>query len=167
MPTIAFNFFFTYFFLYFFKYSSIILYKSLYKIVFTNQLYKAEHSKLLYKTRYLQKSKWFYDLYFFLNYALTFTNTTFLFPYFVYHLTKCRKQKRVIIHLFNLLRKIYFFKRTIRGIKILINGPYDRHGRSRHLVLKIGDISLIEYRSYIMYDSIQCLTGYGTINLKF
>jgi hypothetical protein len=101
-----------------------------------------------------------------MNYALTYANTTFLFPFFVYHLTEKYKQKRTIISLFNLLRVLYYYKLNIRGIKILVNGPYDRHGRSRHLVLKIGDISLTEYRSYIMYDSIQCPTLYGTINIK-
>ena len=166
IPTMSFNFFFTYFFLHFFKYSSVILYKSLYKMVFANRIYKDEHSKLLYKTRYLQNSLWVYDIYFFMNYALTYANTTFLFPFFVYHLTEKYKQKRTIISLFNLLRVLYYYKLNIRGIKILVNGPYDRHGRSRHLVLKIGDISLTEYRSYIMYDSIQCPTLYGTINIK-
>lgn len=166
LPSISFNFFFTYFFLHFFKYSSIILYKSLYKLVFANRLYKEEHSKLLYKTRYLQNTIWIYDVYFFMNYALTFVNTTFLFPFFVYHLTEMYKQKRTIIHLFNLLRALYYYKLNIRGIKILVSGPFDRHGRSRYLVLKIGDISLTEYRSYIMYDSIQCPTLYGTINIK-
>jgi hypothetical protein len=56
-PSMSFNFFFTYFFFHFFKYSSVILYKSLYKMVFANRVYKAEHSKLLYKTRYLQNNR--------------------------------------------------------------------------------------------------------------
>lgn len=165
-PCVSFNFFFTYFFLHFFKYSSIILYKSLYKLVLSNQPFKLEHSTLLYRTRYLQKTYWIYDLYFFINYALTFSNTTFIFPFFVYHLTTIFKQRKEIVNLFNILRVLYYYKRNIRGIKILVNGPYDRHGRSRHLILKIGDISLTEYKSYIMYDAIQCPTLYGTIHLK-
>lgn len=56
LPPMSFNFFFTYFFLHFFKYSSVILYKSLYKLVFANRVYQAAHSKLLYKTRYLQNN---------------------------------------------------------------------------------------------------------------
>jgi len=165
---VSFNFFFTYFFLHFFKYDSIILSKSLYKIVFSGEcVFAFEFEELLGRTEYIHTSRWYYDILFFINYALTFANPTILFPFFVYHLTRTFYQTNILTEFFNTLRILYYYKLNIRGIKILINGPIDRHGRSRHLVLQIGDLGISEYTTQVIYDSIQCPTPSGTIHLKF
>lgn len=51
-------------------------------------------------------------------------------------------------------------------MKIIVHGPYDRHGRSRSLILRIGDVSFISYDSFIIYDLIQWPTFYGTTHIK-
>ena len=162
----SFNHFFTYFFLHFFKSQSVILAKSLYKVVTANPHFKVEHQTLLYRTRYLRRYRWSFDFLFLFNYALTFSNTNFVLPFFITHVVRKYKQLKYAKVFFNVLRKLYFLKRNIRAIKVLVNGPYNRHGRTHFSVLKIGELALSQSQSCVVYDAIQWLTPYGAISLK-
>jgi hypothetical protein len=73
----------------------------------------------------------------------------------VYNIKNSYKQRPFITVFFNVAKTFYYLKTNIRGIKILVHGPYDRHGRSRSLILRIGDVSFISYDSFILYDIIQ------------
>lgn len=160
------NQFFTYFFLHFFKMQAIILAKSLYKAVTANALFKHEHQVLLYRTRFLKWHKWSFDFLFLANYALTFSNMNFVLPFYLTHVVRKYKQFKYAELFFNILRKLYFYKRNIRAIKVLINGPYNRHGRTHFRILRIGDLALSQSQSCVMYDAIQWLTPYGAVSLK-
>lgn len=160
------NNFFTYFFLHFFKLQAIVLAKSLYKAVTANALFKYEHQVILYRTRFLKWYKWSFDFLFLANYSLTFSNLGFLLPFYLTHVVRKYKQFKYAELFFNILRKLYFYKRNIRAIKVLINGPYNRHGRTHFRVLKIGDLALSQSQSCVMYDAIQWLTPYGAVSLK-
>lgn len=160
------NNFFTYFFLHFFKQQSIILAKSIYKVMTANALFKYEHQVVLYRTRFLKWQRWSFDFLFLVNYALTFSNINFVLPFYLSHVVKKYEQFKHAELFFNILRKLYFYKRNIRSIKVLINGPYNRHGRTHARILKIGDLALSQSQSCVMYDAIQWLTPYGAISLK-
>lgn len=156
----------TYFFLHFFRMQVNVLAKSLYKAVTSNALFKHEHQVLLYRTRFLKWYRWSFDFLFLANYALTFSNMNFLFPFYLTHIVKKYKQFPYAELFFNILRKLYFYKRNVRAIKVLINGPYNRHGRTHFRVLKIGDLALSQSQSCVMYDVIQWVTPYGAVSLK-
>lgn len=160
------NQFFTYFFLHFFKLQAVVLAKSLYKAVTANALFKHEHQVLLYRTRFLKWHRWAFDFLFLANFALTFSNMNFVLPFYLTHVVKKYNQFKHAEFFFNILRKLYFYKRNIRAIKVLINGPYNRHGRTHFRVFKIGDLALSQSQSCVMYDAIQWLTPYGAVSLK-
>lgn len=149
------NNFFTYFFLHFFKLPAIILAKSLYKVVVSNELFKYEHQVLLYRTQFLRWYRWSFDFLFLSNFALTFSNMNFILPFYLMHIVKKYRQFKYAELFFNILRKLYFYKRNIRAIKVLITGPYNRHGRTRSRIFKIGDLALSQTQSCVMYDAIQ------------
>lgn len=160
------NHIFTYFFLHFFQQQAVVLSKSLYKAVTANALFKYEHQALIYRTRFLKWHRWSFDFLFLANYALTFANMNFVLPFYLTHVVKKYRQFKYAELFFNILRKLYFYKRNIRAIKVLINGPYNRHGRTHFRVFKIGDLALSQSQSCVMYDAIQWLTPYGAISLK-
>lgn len=160
------NNFLTYFFLYFFKQQSLILTKSLYKIMTTNEIFKHEHQIILYRTRFLKWQRWSFDFLFLVNYAITFSNLNFVLPFYLTHVVRKYEQFKHAELFFNILRKLYFYKRNIRAIKVLINGPYNRHGRTHARILKIGDLAISQSQSCVIYDAIQWLTPYGAISLK-
>lgn len=163
---ITFNFFFAYFFLFFFKLRAHILSKSLYRYLISNRLYRAEHRFVLKRLGYLKQYNWAFDFLFLFHTAINFANFDFIIPFFVYQVKRSYKQRPFLNVLFNLLRFIYYFKTNIYGIKVLVHGPYDRHGRSRTLLFRIGTVSLTSYRSFILYDTIQWPTFYGAIQIK-
>jgi hypothetical protein len=138
----------------------------LYKYLCLNSFFKAEQRLLFAKTRYLQQQKWSFVFLFLVNYTVTFANTNFLLPFFIYHVKAAYKQLGFIYALLNSLRVMYFLKANIRGIKVLVHGTFDRHGRSQTFVKRLGSIAYLEYRAFILYDSIQWPTLYGMTTLK-
>jgi len=68
--------------------------------------------------------------------------------------------------LLNTIRTMYFLKANMRGVKILVHGTFDRHGRSQTFVECLGCIAYLEYSAFILYDSIQWPTLYGMTTLK-
>ena len=145
---------------------SVILAKSLYKVITANPHFKVEHQKLLYRTRYLRRYRWSFDFLFLINYALTFSNMNFVLPFYITHVVRKYTQFKYAAIFFNVLRKLYFLKRNIRAIKVLVNGPYNRHGRTHFRILKIGELALSQSQSCVLYDAIQWLTPYGAVSLK-
>jgi len=107
------------------------------------------------KIKFLQKNRWGFDFIFLLNYALTFSNTTFLLPYFLSQVVRQFKQLRHAKLLFNVLRQCYFYKRNICAIRVLINGPYNRHGRTHCKMFHIGNLAISNMHSCVMYDAVQ------------
>ena len=79
----------------------------------------------------------------------------FVLPFFIYHIKNSYKQRPFITVFFNILKTFYYLKTHIRGIRVLVHGPYDRHGRSRTLLFRLGNVSFISYDSFIFYDLIQ------------
>jgi hypothetical protein len=158
--------FFAYFFLHFFKLQAVVLAKSLYKAVTANPLFKHEHQVILYRTRFLKWYKWSFDFLFLAHYALTFSNMNFVLPFYLAHVVRKYRQFKYAELFFNILRKLYFYKRNIRAIKVLLNGPYNRHGRTHFRVFRLGDLALSQSQSCVMYDAMQWLTPYGAVSLK-
>jgi hypothetical protein len=150
-----FNFFFIYFFLYFFQVRSLVLYKSMYKYLLSNKSFKREHRFLLKRLKYLRKYSWSFDFLFLFHYSINFANFDFVLPFFIYHLKNFYKQRPFLNVFFNVIKAFYYLKTHIRGVKVLVHGPYDRHGRSRTLLFRVGDVSFTSYNSFIMYDLMQ------------
>jgi len=158
------------FFFYFYGVQARIIFKSLFKYFFRSKPLRKEHKLLAARTRYLVYYKWSYDLLFLMNYGVTFANTNFILPYFVYHaMILYERHIDLFRNFFNILRALYILKGILYGIRLIIHGTYvrkDRYGRSRTLVYKIKNISLTRYQSFILYDIIQCPTRFATISLK-
>lgn len=132
----------------------------------SNPHFKTEHQVLLFRTKYLKRYPWAFDFLFLLNYSLTFGNPGFVLPFYLAQVTRKYRQFKYAAMLFNTLRKFYFYKRNIRAIKILVNGTYNRHGRTHFKILRIGDLALADRNACIMYDAIQWLSPYGAVSLK-
>ena len=166
----TFNFFFTYYFAFFFRCQTNLLYKSIYKYLFNHQLLRQEYAILSKRSKYLRKrNKWAFDFLFFLQYSVTFANTLFLWPFLVYHIKRTFKRHGATMQIIiNVLRTIFFLKPYFKGFKIMIKGPFDRHGRSRKLLLHLGHMGFSKYMSHpILYDMIHCPIVYGMCSIKF
>ena len=163
----AIDFYFTYYFQHNYKLESNILYKNLAKQFFSNDTLKREHKHLLFSTKYLQKATWSYDLYFFSHFAIVYSDPGFLINIFYKGVAQSERQKKFFYNFADILKKFAVLKRgTIRGIKLILNGVYDRHGRTRIWVWQVGKISVMSERSLISYDWITFETRYGSFSLK-
>lgn len=158
--------FFSVFFLHFLNMRSFSLYKSLYKYLTVNKYFRIELNTMLRQTQYLQRKRWSFDFLFFVNFALTFASTNFLIPFFIYHVKSAFEQKKFYYMLIHALRFIFLYKLNIKGIKLTLKGPFERHGRSRVFVSKLGHIACMTYSSFVIYDSIQWPTIYGMVQLR-
>lgn len=85
----------------------------------------------------------------------------------VVHLLTAFKHLKYILLFINLLERLYAIKENVQGVKLLIRGPYDRHGRTRLYYHTIGYIILTSYDTQVVYDMIHCPTMYGMLSLKF
>ncbi len=162
----VYNHFFTYFFLHFFKLQTQVLSQSIYKAVMVNALFQEEHLQILKRTKFIRWRRWGFDFLFLAHYALTFSNINFVLPFYISHVVRAYNQYKHAEIFFNILRHIYFFKRNIRAIKVLINGTYNRHGRTHFRIFKIGDLVYTRHNACIMYDAIQWPAIYGSVSLK-
>lgn len=163
---ISYKFFFNYFFLHFFKHNSLLLIKSLYKNFFLNKALQAEHFFLLYKARYILRYKWSKDFFFFIHYGLVFRNSNFILPILVQHLAPEWYHLSGLKLFFNILRRIFYYKTEIRGIRLLVTGVFDQHGRTRWRLFTLGFMRFIEEDMELYYDAIQLPTIYGIAILK-
>jgi len=166
LKRIYFNFFFLYFFWHFFKQRAVILYKSMYKFLLSNKSFVFEHKILMRRLKYLKQYDWSFDFLFLFHYAINLGNFDFIFPFFLYQIKISYKQRPFLTIIFIILRTLYYLKTHIRGIRVIVHGPYDRHGRSRTLLFRIGDLAYTSYSSFILYDLIQWPTFYGATHLK-
>jgi hypothetical protein len=138
----------------------------LYKYLISNRFFKAEHTLVLKRMGYIQEYNWAFDFLFLFHSAINFINFDFILPFFIYQVKRSYKQRPFLNILFNLLKFLYYIKTNIYGIKVLVHGPYDRHGRSRTILFRLGTVSLTSYNSFILYDTAQWATFYGAIQIK-
>lgn len=160
------NLFFKYFWWHYFCCQATALYKSIFKTIISYQVVKAEYKKLLVQTRYIHRNIWALDFLFFFNHFIVFYNSNFLFPFFVHHIKHTVVQKPIIRLFINILRLIYFYRGHIKGVRLLIHGTVDRHGRTKTLVYDLGIVSVATVGTTIIFETIQCPTKYGIISIK-
>lgn len=165
---INFVFFFEYYFKLYLQYSCVIIYKSLYKYFLSNNWLNQEYRIILTKNKYIIKRyRWAFDFFFFLHYMITYANTTFLFPFLVYHLQKKKRQLGIIHFIFNIIRSIFYLKRYFKGFKFMIKGPANRHSRTKKIHYSVGKMTFTQYHnSIIFYDMMHCPIKYGTCSIK-
>ena len=76
-------------------------------------------------------------------------------------------QKPFFRTFFSLMEKFYVMKNNIRGMKLQVKGAWDRHGRTHMFEQSVGDVSLTDYNSLVVYDSIDFITRYGSVTMRF
>ena len=145
---------------------TILLYQSLFKWVCSSHAFKQEHRILMKQCKYMFKLHWSFDFIFFANYAVTFANFDFFLVHLLYSVKLNFKQTPASTILFYVLNLFYVLRYNIRGIRLLASGPVDRHGRTRQVNFKVGDVGVISYSAFVIYDAIQWVTYYGAITLK-
>ncbi len=66
----------------------------------------------------------------------------------------------------NLVESLYRLKDTIQGVKIVVAGPFNRHGRTHLFYYHLGFVVFNSYDSRILYDMVHCPTYFGMISFK-
>ena len=158
-------FIFTYLLSFIFK-PQIYLFKSIY-LFQKLPVIKDTFKMLIQHTKYLlQKPNYFQYLI-----AITLIYKIALTSYFLtllaYYLQSSYKHKKHIFDVKQLLLKNYCLNPQIQGVKLIIKGPFERHGRTQTFVQRIGKIkSFNNYDNCFLYDKIPCIGIYGVFNLK-
>ena len=133
----------------------------------SNKVLQREHKFLLYKTKYLQRNEWSYDLYFFTHVAIVYSNPTFILHILHQTIAAETKHTNYFRNLGDILSKFYWLKRgTVRGVKLLLHGVYNRHGRTRVWSWQVGEINFTSDKSLIFYDWLPFWTRYGAFSVK-
>ena len=159
--------FFNQFFTTFLGYRSVVLAKSLYQTFYLNPLLKAEFEKLLLTTKYLRKHEWSFDLLFLAHYGITTADLNCIFSLLARQMYNTEVQKPTFKTFFSLMEKFYTMKNNIRGMKLQVKGAWDRHGRTHIFEQVVGDVSLTDSSSLVVYDSINLITRYGSVTMRF
>lgn len=113
----------------------------------------------------MKKNKLRFFNFFYLS--LYYKNFFLLLSYYKYFLLKQTRHVKFIYNIINLYRAIYYYKQTqIHGIKILMHGTYDRHGRTRKFIYLIGKFKISSINLPILFDWVDLASKYGAISLK-
>jgi len=76
-------------------------------------------------------------------------------------------QKPTFKVFFNIMEKFYNMKNNIRGMRLQVKGAWDRHGRTHMFEQSVGDVGLTDSNSLVVYDSVDLVTRYGAVTMKF
>lgn len=150
-----------------FGFKSIILAKPLYQTFYSNPSLKAEFVKVLKASKYLQKQEWSFDVLFLAHYAITMADLNYVFAVVAKQMYNIERQSPIFKTFFGIMEKFYTMKNNIRGMKLQVKGAWDRHGRTHLFEQSVGDVSLTDFNSLVVYDSVDVITPYGAVTLKF
>jgi len=133
----------------------VILFKSLYKTFYSVKLLKDEQNILFEQVKYVQQMLWGFDFTFFFHYMVTFADSLILLPFYIFHIKTEYKQQKRINHFFYILNFWYNTKENFKGVKIIVHGPFNRHGRTQIFLWSAGTLVFTRYDSLFLYDTIQ------------
>lgn len=98
---------------------------------------------------------------------VTFADSLILLPFYIFHIKTEYKQQKRINHFFYILNFWYNTKENFKGVKIIVHGPFNRHGRTQIFLWSAGTLVFTRYDSLFLYDTIQWPTFYGMTQLRF
>jgi len=120
------------------------------------------------RTQYLIYKPYFFDFLLTILLICNYALSTYFLILLTWHLQRQFKHKKHIWIILTFLKNFYFLKPQILGIKLLIKGPFDKHGRTRTFLKQVGVIkSFTNYRFQFVCDKISCIGIYGIFNIKF
>jgi len=78
-----------------------------------------------------------------------------------------KKHYEVLTAIHYILALFFQLRRNLLGYQMFVSGTVGRHGRSKMETVRDGKLSLGTLREKFGYSSIQCLTKFGNIGIKF
>jgi hypothetical protein len=147
----------------------LCLIKSLYSTLITQSPVCGPQLKIsIIRTKYLIHKPYYFDFLLTVLLICNYALSTYFLILLTWHLQGHFKHKKHMWTILTIFKNFYFLKPQILGIKLLIKGPFDKHGRTRTFLKQIGVIkSFTNYNFQFVYDKISCIGIYGIFNIRF